>query len=209
MGIAPENLGLIFRDFFQISNRERNNIRGYGLGLGIVRRLCDGMNWRLNVNSIVGRGTVFMVQVPFAAKQESGASSFIAEVLPVPPASGDKSPVLIIDDDALIGDAMRRMLADWNFPATLSETGAEAITVLRNGDPAIRWHVLLDFRLAGEEDGLAVADSIKAEFGDRVRITLMSGETDEELQEGARQRGITLLRKPVKPIRLRAILTSA
>ena len=73
----------------------------------------------------------------------------------------------------------------------------------------MRWHVLLDFRLAGEEDGLAVADSIKAEFGDEVRITLMSGETDEELQEGARQRGITLLRKPVKPIRLRAILTSA
>ena len=131
MGIAPENLGLIFRDFFQISNRERNNIRGYGLGLGIVRRLCDGMNWRLNVNSIVGRGTVFVVQVPFAPKQESGASAFIAEALPVPPASGDKSPVLIIDDDALIGDAMRRMLADWDFPATLVETGAEAITVLR------------------------------------------------------------------------------
>jgi two-component system, sensor histidine kinase len=208
IGIAPEDIGLIFRDFFQISNRERNDSRGYGLGLGIVRRLCTGMHWPLNVNSIVGRGTIFSVQVPAAAKGESGASPATHDVAAVARTESDTVSVLFIDDDALVRDAMGRMLADWDFAAALCETGAEAIALLRNDDQFRRWHVLLDFRLAGGTDGLTVADQLRAEFGDRVRVTLMSGETDEELQDGAAQRGILLLRKPVKPIRLRAVLTS-
>ena len=104
---------------------------------------------------------------------------------------------------------MGRLLADWDFSASLCETGTEAIALLRNGGPDRRWHVVLDFRLTGEEDGLQIADKIRQEFGERVRITIMSGETDEALQEGANRRGITLLRKPVKPIRLRAVLSSA
>jgi two-component system, sensor histidine kinase len=208
IGIASDNLGLIFGDFFQISNRERNSNKGYGLGLGIVRRLCEGMDWPLDVNSVVGRGTVFNIQVPLAAKQENAPTFFAREALPVSQLNADKTSVLVVDDDALVRDALGRMLADWNFPSTPCQTGTEAIEVLRSSDRSVRWHVLLDFRLAGEEDGLAVADQIRAEFADRVRITLTSGETDEELQHSAKQRGIIVLRKPVKPIRLRAILTS-
>jgi signal transduction histidine kinase len=208
IGIAPDNLDLIFRDFFQIFNRERNSNKGYGLGLGIVRRLCEGMDWPLDVNSVAGRGTVFNIQVPLAAKHENARVSFVHEALPASRPNADKTLILFVDDDALVRDALGRMLADWDFPSTPCETGAEAIEVLRSSDRSARWHVLLDFRLAGDEDGLTVADQIRAEFGDRARIMLMSGETDEELQNSAKQRGIVLLRKPVKPIRLRAILTS-
>jgi two-component system, sensor histidine kinase len=207
IGIAQENIGLIFRDFFQIANPERNSSKGFGLGLGIVRRLCDGMNWRLNVRSILGRGSTFIVQVPLAASQ--AASAFPEEGAPAAGATANAVDVVFVDDDAFVRDAMGRLLADWEFPATLCETGAEAIALLRNRGPDRRWHVVLDFRLTGDEDGLQIADKIRQEFGDRVRITIMSGETDDALQEGANRRGITLLRKPVKPIRLRAVLSSA
>ena len=67
IGIAPNDLGLIFGDFFQVGNRERNSKKGFGLGLGIVRRLCEGMGWRLEVRSTLGRGTGFSVQLPRTA----------------------------------------------------------------------------------------------------------------------------------------------
>jgi len=208
IGIAQQDLGRIFGDFFQVANRERNSKRGFGLGLGIVRRLCDGMGWRLEVRSTPGRGTSFSIQVPRTApRQES--SSAREQPLVEQPRSADQARVLFVDDDALVRDAMGRMLADWNFDSCLCETGSEAISLLRQADGATRWHVLLDFRLSGEEDGLDVADRIRAEFGDRVRITLMSGEANETVQFEAKRRDILLLRKPVKPIRLRAILTAA
>jgi signal transduction histidine kinase len=207
IGIAQNDLGLIFGDFFQVANRERNSQKGFGLGLGIVRRLCDGMGWRLEVRSTPGRGTGFSIQVPRAAARPQPSSA--AEEPLAGPRSVDQSRVLFVDDDALVRDAMGRMLADWDFDAILCETGSEAVSLLRQSDVSTRWHVLLDFRLSGEEDGLRVADRIRAEFGERIRITLMSGEANEEVQREAKQRDILLLRKPVKPIRLRAILTSA
>jgi signal transduction histidine kinase len=208
IGIAPNDLGLIFGDFFQVGNRERNSKKGFGLGLGIVRRLCEGMSWRLEVRSTLGRGTGFRVLVPRAAPRP-GANLDAEEKLAALPRNADQASILFVDDDALVRDAMGRMLADWDFTATLCETGLEAIALLRQSDASTRWHVLLDFRLSGEENGLRLADRIRSEFGERVRITLMSGEASEELQHEAKQRGIVLLRKPVKPIRLRAILTSA
>jgi signal transduction histidine kinase len=208
IGIAQNDLGLIFGDFFQVANRERNSKKGFGLGLGIVRRLCDGMGWRLEVRSTPGRGTSFSIQVPRAAARPQ-PSSAVEEPLAAQPRPVDQPRVLFVDDDALVRDAMGRMLADWDFDATLCETGSEAISLLRQSEVSTRWHVLLDFRLSGEEDGLRVADRIRAEFGGRIRITLMSGEANEEVQREAKQRDILLLRKPVKPIRLRAILTSA
>ena len=208
IGIADKDIGSIFGDFFQVANRERNSKKGFGLGLGIVRRLCDGMGWRLEVRSTLGRGTSFSIQVPRAAARAQ-PSSAVEEPLGAQPRHVDQPRVLFVDDDALVRDAMGRMLADWDFDATLCETGSEALSLLRQSEVSTRWHVLLDFRLSGEEDGLRVADRIRAEFGERIRITLMSGEANEEVQREAKQRDILLLRKPVKPIRLRAILTSA
>lgn len=207
IGVAQNDLGLIFGDFFQVANRERNSKKGFGLGLGIVRRLCDGMGWRLEVRSTLGRGTSFSIQVPRAASHPQ-PSSAVEEPLAAQPRPVDQPRVLFVDDDALVRDAMGRMLADWDFDATLCETGSEAISLLRQSDVSTRWHVLLDFRLSGEEDGLRLADRIRAEFGERIRLTLMSGEASEEVLRQAKQRDILLLRKPVKPIRLRAILTA-
>jgi CheY-like chemotaxis protein len=123
-------------------------------------------------------------------------------------AQSDGISILFVDDDALVRDATRRLLAEWDFYAILCETATEAMTVLQQSEPSSRWHVVLDFRLAGDEDGLTIADRIRAKFGERVRITLMSGEANPDLQQGAERRGIALLRKPVRPIRLRAMLTS-
>ena len=61
-------------------------------------------------------------------------------------------------------------------------------------------------RLAGGETGLALAGRIRERFGERVACVLVTGEVDEALEQRAAAQNFVILRKPVEPIRLRALL---
>lgn len=63
-GIAPEDIGLIFEEFYQLDNPERNREKGLGLGLSIARKLADLCRLPLAVRSAVGKGSVFSLTVP-------------------------------------------------------------------------------------------------------------------------------------------------
>ncbi|WP_271670453.1 ATP-binding protein [Bradyrhizobium sp. CCBAU 51627] len=77
IGIERKHLNSIFDDFFQLGNPERNREKGLGIGLAIVRRLCEAMSWKIDVTSAVGRGTTFSLTVPLAE-----AVTLAAEVPP-------------------------------------------------------------------------------------------------------------------------------
>jgi PAS domain S-box-containing protein len=59
IGIAPEHLDLIFDEYFQIGNPERDNAKGLGLGLPIAKRLARALGSRIACRSRLGKGTVF------------------------------------------------------------------------------------------------------------------------------------------------------
>jgi signal transduction histidine kinase len=65
-GIAEEYHSLIFDDFFQVKNRERDSRKGFGLGLSIARRLARQMGGDLSVDSAPGRGSGFLLVLPGA-----------------------------------------------------------------------------------------------------------------------------------------------
>jgi signal transduction histidine kinase len=59
-GIAPEHQPQLFERYFRADNRPE----GLGLGLAIVRRICDHFGWKIEVRSAPGRGSVFSVLLP-------------------------------------------------------------------------------------------------------------------------------------------------
>jgi len=73
LGIAPEHLRHIFDEFFQLRNPERDRSKGSGLGLTICKRLVNAMGGRLDVQSMPGRGSTFMLTLPGFAVIGSGA----------------------------------------------------------------------------------------------------------------------------------------
>jgi CheY-like chemotaxis protein len=87
-------------------------------------------------------------------------------------------------------------------------TGDQVIDILRTRDTSLRWEVLVDYRLPGPENGLMVVDRIRHICGESVGVALMTGEIDGLIFEQAAERGIVTFRKPIKPIRLRAIVTA-
>ncbi len=65
-GIPADKIGVVFEDFQQLDNPERDRRRGLGLGLGIVRRTAELLGHDLSVRTVEGRGSVFSVAVPLA-----------------------------------------------------------------------------------------------------------------------------------------------
>lgn len=64
IGIAQEQLELIFDKFFRATQATNSNICGSGLGLSIAKWVVDAHNGTINVESEVGKGTVFTIYLP-------------------------------------------------------------------------------------------------------------------------------------------------
>lgn len=64
IGIPPEKTQVIFDDFYRSADAESTSRDGFGLGLGIVRRLSTILGFPVTVESVVGRGSTFAVHIP-------------------------------------------------------------------------------------------------------------------------------------------------
>jgi signal transduction histidine kinase len=64
IGIPADQLQRIFEDFHRLEEARQADREGFGLGLGIVRRLSDLLGLSVTVDSIVGRGSTFGIEVP-------------------------------------------------------------------------------------------------------------------------------------------------
>lgn len=62
-GIAPDELGRIFQPFYRASGAAPG---GHGVGLNIVRRLCDRFGWQVSLDSQLGQGTTARIRFPDA-----------------------------------------------------------------------------------------------------------------------------------------------
>jgi hypothetical protein len=64
LGIPTEDISHLFQKFYRVSNLDRQEIGGTGLGLYLSRRLVEAMQGRLWVESIFGTGSTFYVELP-------------------------------------------------------------------------------------------------------------------------------------------------
>jgi two-component system phosphate regulon sensor histidine kinase PhoR len=63
-GIAPEHLPRIFERFYRVDKSRSREKGGTGLGLAIVKHILDGHNTKPEVESVLGKGSVFSFKLP-------------------------------------------------------------------------------------------------------------------------------------------------
>jgi len=118
VGIPKEALGSIFDPFRQVDGAMNRKVEGTGLGLAIVRQLIEIMGGRIEVDSEVGRGSVFRVELPFAVLDTEPAPSSRAVAFP-------GARALIVDDVPADQQVIERGL--WNLGIISSSVeGAKA-----------------------------------------------------------------------------------
>lgn len=76
IGISPQELLLIFHEFYRTEEAKKMGVRGTGLGLPLVKRVVEGYGGHVEVKSVVGKGSLFRFALPLAAappaKSENG-----------------------------------------------------------------------------------------------------------------------------------------
>lgn len=205
VGIAPEFHQKIFEEFFQVGNPERDRSKGLGLGLSIVARACRLLNVPLRMRSGVGCGSRFCVDVPTTPAQVRIEPTGVAALQGS--ATFDHLHVLLIEDDALGGVALKGLLESWGCQVTAADTALGAIELVRHA-PAPDL-VVSDFRLRGENNGIDAVRMVRESVGFDVAACLISGDTAQEVREQVRAEGLVLLQKPVRPAKLRSVLRHA
>ena len=66
IGLSREEIEKLFDEFFRVKNEQTKHITGSGLGLPIVKRIVDLYNGKINVESKIGEGTTFVVNLPMS-----------------------------------------------------------------------------------------------------------------------------------------------
>jgi signal transduction histidine kinase len=195
IGITGEHLGRIFEEFYQVGNPGRDRAQGLGIGLSIVQRLTRLLAHSLQVHSRPGRGSRFRLVLPTVAAPRGDAAPVAppGSVLPLP------RRVLVIDDETAIRQAVTDLLQAHGVAVEGAVGEAEAEAVLaQSADSDSRIEALLcDVRLADGADGLAAAQRLRARFGPRLPVLLITGETAPQRLQQVQACGLRVLFKPV------------
>ncbi|HPT50022.1 MAG TPA: ATP-binding protein [Accumulibacter sp.] len=123
IGIAPEALARLFQPFVQADQSTTRRFGGSGLGLVICKHLVDMMGGTLTVESAVGEGSTFIVELPFA---KAGAP-----VLKPPGPSANPRKVtgriLVAEDNPVNQAVIEAMLRELGVVPTLVTNGAQVV----------------------------------------------------------------------------------
>lgn len=202
-GIPEEEQAQIFQEFYQVNNPERDRSRGVGLGLAIVKRLTALLGHPLGLRSQPGKGSVFMLELPYS-DAPLAATPRVIESGDVE--TGSSGLVLVVDDEVPIQIAMKNLLEGWGFSAITAGSCDALLEKLASclDRPAL---IICDYRLRAHEDGIHVIERLRSEYNDDdIPGMLITGDTAPDRLREAQESGLLLLHKPVPNHRLRAAI---
>jgi two-component system, sensor histidine kinase len=195
-GIAPALQERVFEEFFQAGNRARDRSQGLGLGLPIVRRLANLLGLPLQLLSEPGRGCRFELALQAVAEPPEAA---VTPNVPLPGLPVEPLRLLVVDDESSIRQALSEFLRTLGWQVRGAADLDDAMRAMEDG-----WRpqaLVLDFRLRNDASGLAVLEALR-ESGVAAPAWLVTGDTEPQRIQQAREAGIPVLFKPVDGMQL-------
>ncbi|PVX61033.1 ATP-binding response regulator [Paraburkholderia unamae] len=199
IGIASEHWDAIFQPFVQIGNPERDREKGLGLGLSIVNAVVSLLEGhRLELKSIVGKGSRFSVRMPVAdpfALQDAAISPADAASSPSP-SSLRGLYVLLVEDDSLVRASMEALFGRWGvlFDSVRSATELGELLQAIERVPDL---VISDYRLPEMSTAHDVVRLLAGHFARPVPFLVVTGEAVASTQGALPERCV--LSKPLSP----------
>ena len=208
-GIPEQQQACIFESHRQLDNQNQDAEKGFGLGLSVVKRLTDSLSHPLSLQSQEGRGTVFKMQVPLVMNDDK-TIELAEERMSLPLASTELPDViagkklLLLDDDLIVLNSLETVLITWGAEVKKVCSFDALKTLLKEGyQPDV---MLSDYNLEDEVNGLEAIDYLRTQVGQLVPALVITGETHSDVFDTIEGKGLKMLKKPVKPAKLRAML---
>jgi signal transduction histidine kinase/DNA-binding response OmpR family regulator len=218
VGISPEDQKFLFQRFVQTSSSSGRLASGFGLGLSICMLYCRAMGGTISVESEPGKGSIFTVSLPAKvsaahseapiagppavqpAPQPASVETPAAES-PTPAKGQDAGLVLVVDDDASIGDLIRRNLVEEGFRTQTALDGEEGIRLAKQLVPSA---IVLDIVMPGI-DGWGVLAALRADAR-TAGIPIIVASIIEEKERGLNLGAQDYVTKPLSRERLSRFL---
>ncbi|MEM1173397.1 MAG: PAS domain S-box protein [Pseudomonadota bacterium] len=192
VGIAEDELESIFLEFNQGSSRTASK-EGFGLGLAIVRRMADLLGVNVGVESELGIGSCFSLQVPAVESQVAPVEEPTRKRTNNELSSG---LILLIEDNVNVADAWALLLEAEGYTVRKTVSAQETIDLLDVLDesPAL---VISDFHLAEGSTGVDAINAVRARFENGVPAFIVSGDTSKVVPDARPVENCKLFSKPV------------
>lgn len=152
VGIAREHHRRVFEEFSQVENPLQKAVKGTGLGLPLSQRLAGLLGGSIDLNSELGKGSVFSLAIPLRL----GVSS--APGATFPPPERNTQRVLIVDDSEIERYALRQFLSSGLYEVIEAQGGYEGLRLARQSHPDV---IFLDLAMP-DIHGLEVLKMLKA-----------------------------------------------
>ena len=190
VGIPPDKRNLIFEEFYQVDNPERDRARGLGLGLSIVRRLARLLDHEVTLRSEPGRGSVFAIAVPLAED--------VAEN--TPPAEADPilkgRTVAVLEDDEAQALGLDALLGSYGCKVVYGATAARVGERLLQRE-LVPDAILADYRLRNGQTGVEEVERLRRLLRRDPPAILLTGDTEPSRLSEVQASGLPLLHKPI------------
>ncbi len=191
IGMSPEFIKHLFDPFSREVNSVTNKVQGTGLGMAITKNLVDLMGGVIQVESQVGKGTTFIVELSFKLSEQNNPETetwFHRKV----------KRILVADDDEDVCLSIRESLRDSGVDVSFVTDGAAAVetAVLAHNRGEGFDVILLDWKMP-KLDGVETARRIRQQVGPDVPVLVLTSYDWSEIEEEARAAGIdAFLSKP-------------
>ena len=196
IGIAANDIEVIFQEFGQVAHRLQGRVKGTGLGLPLAKKLAELLGGGITVESTPGQGSTFSVTVPrvyHAGDPTDADQDWTLET--------GRIPVLLVEDEPADALAIELILADSAYQPLHTRTVRDARRLMQSVKPEA---ILLDIMLLGDESWRLMLEVRSQEASADIPLIVVSssGEDRKAVHLGADE----YLEKPVDGERLIDIL---
>jgi DNA-binding response OmpR family regulator len=160
IGMTPEQIKKLFHNFTQADSSTTKKYGGAGLGLAISKRFCEMMDGDISVESQLGVGSIFRINLPIREEMSQEDEKGFKNHLAIAPSTrATNSSVLVIDNDPVIQDLMMWALYREGYAFFAAYNGIDGINRAKELLPGI---IILDIDMPGM-DGWEVLTKLKAD----------------------------------------------
>ena len=183
IGMSQEFVKKIFSPFERERTSTVSRTQGTGLGMAITKNIVNMMGGTIEVHTEQGKGTEFIVRLPFRIQSEHQRIEKIAEL------EGLKA--LVVDDDFNTCDSVTKMLVKVGMRSEWTLSGKEAVLRARQSmEMGDAFHAyIIDWRLP-DMNGIEVTRQIRS-LGDDTPIIILTAYDWSDIEVEARAAGVT------------------
>ena len=204
IGIAPENLTMIFDSFSQASQDITRKFGGTGLGLTITKRLLELQGSEIKVESEIGKGTRFHFILPHKIVKTTlfQKTELTAPIQAMPLDDLHEVRILLVEDNPVNVMVASKFLTKWGVQLETAENGRIALEKVKTSTFDL---VLMDLKMP-EMDGYEASREIR-KLTSSIPIIALTASATLEAQEKVFKAGMNgFITKPFNPNELQRII---